>query len=113
MEGASLGGRRRHRARLEEFSFEAPKEGYQSSIDLDQESPRSPGWQDMDEGGWFYIKTAQGYGLLKLRQMRGKRTLHYQVLLNSKGGTNLEPAQPSPHGSRKVTSGRYSCEGLT
>lgn len=79
---------------LEEFPFEAPKEGYQSSIDLNQESPRSPGWQDMDEGGWFYIKTAQGYGLLKLRQMRGKRTLHYQVLLNSKGGTNLEPAQP-------------------
>ena len=79
---------------LEEFPFEAPTEGYHASIDLDQESPRPPGWQDLDEGGWFYIKTAQGYGLLKLRQMRGKKTLHYEILLNSKGGTNLEPAQP-------------------
>jgi Carboxypeptidase regulatory-like domain len=79
---------------LEEFPFEAPTEGYQSSIDLDQKSPRPPGWQDLDEGGWFYIKTPQGYGLLKLRQMGGKRTLHYQVLLNSKGDTNLEPARP-------------------
>ncbi len=79
---------------LEEFPFEAPKEGYQSSLELNQDTPHPPGWQDLDEGGWFYIKTPQGYGLLKLRQIRGKKTLRYQVLLNSKGGTNLEPAQP-------------------
>jgi hypothetical protein len=79
---------------LEEFPFEAPKEGYQPLVDLNQESPHPPGWHDLDEGGWFYIKTPQGYGLLKLRQIRGKKTLRYQVLLNSKGGTNLEPARP-------------------
>jgi hypothetical protein len=77
---------------LEEFPFEAPKEGYQSSLDLNEESPHPPGWQDLHEGGWFYIKTRQGYGLLKLRQIRGKKTLRYEVLLNSKGGTNLEPS---------------------
>ena len=79
---------------LEEFPFVAPQQGYQSSIILDQASPRPPGWQDMDEGGWFYFKTDQGYGLLKLRQIRGKKTLHYEVLLNPQGGTNLEPAHP-------------------
>ena len=42
---------------LEEFPFEAPEEGYQSSLDLNEESPHSPGWQDLHEGGWFYIKT--------------------------------------------------------
>lgn len=78
---------------LEEFPFEAPQEGYQSSLDLNQGSPHPPGWQDLHEGGWFYIKTRQGYGLLKLRQIRGNKTLRYQVLLNSKGGTNLEPAE--------------------
>lgn len=78
---------------LEEFPFEAPKDGYQSSMDLDQKSPHPLGWQDIDEGGCFYIKTNQGYGLLELRQMKGKQTLHYKVLINSKGGTNLEPAQ--------------------
>ena len=74
---------------LEEFPFEAPQEGYQSSLDLNQGSPHPPGWQDLHEGGWFYIKTRQGYGLLKLRQIRGNKTLRYQVLLNSKGGTNF------------------------
>ena len=79
---------------LEEFPFEAPKEGYQAAISLNEESPRPPGWQDMDVGGRFYIKTDKGYGLLKLRQFRGKKTLHYKVLLNSEGGTNLEPDHP-------------------
>ena len=78
---------------LDEFPFEAPKEGYQSSIDLNQESPHPPGWQDIDEGGWFYIKTDQGYGLLKLRQIRGKKTLRYEVMINTEGGTNLEPSR--------------------
>jgi hypothetical protein len=78
---------------LEEFPFEAPKEGYQSSIDLNEESPRPPGWQDLYEGGWFYFKTEHGYGLLKLRQIRGRKTLHYEVLFNTKGGVNLEPAK--------------------
>ena len=77
---------------LEEFPFEAPKEGYQSSLDLNEESPHPPGWQDLHEGGWFYIKTAQGYGLLKLRQILGKKTMHYEILLNREGGANLEPA---------------------
>lgn len=77
---------------LDEFPFKAPKEGYQPSIDLDQNSPRPPGWQDLHEGGWFYIKTDRGYGLLKLRQIAGKKTLHYEVLINSAGGVNLEPA---------------------
>ena len=81
---------------LEEFPFEAPKEGYQFSIDLNQESPHPPGWQDLHEGGWFYIKTAQGYGLLKLRQIAGKKTIHYEILLNREGGTNLEPADLEP-----------------
>ena len=78
---------------LEEFPFEAPTDGYQNSIILDQDSPQPPGWQNIDEGGWFYIKTAQGYGLLELRQMKGKKTLHYRVLLNPTGSTNLEPAR--------------------
>jgi hypothetical protein len=77
---------------LEEFPFEAPTEGHRPSIDLNEESARPPGWQDMDEGGWFYIKTARGYGLLKLRHISGRKTLHYKILLNSEGGTNLEPA---------------------
>jgi hypothetical protein len=76
---------------LEEFPFQAPKEGYQTSLDLNEESPHPPGWQDLHEGGWFYIKTGQGYGLLKLRQIKGKETLRYEILLNSEGGTNLEP----------------------
>jgi hypothetical protein len=79
---------------LEEFPFEAPKEGYQPSIDLTEDSPRPPGWQDMHVGGTFYIKTAEGYGVLKLRQIRGKKTLHYEVFLNAEGGTSLETAQP-------------------
>ena len=81
---------------LEEFPFEAPSTGYEASIDLDETSPHPPVWQSIDEGGWFYIKTSQGYGLLQLTQMRGKKTLHYHVRLNSKGGTNLEPEQFNP-----------------
>lgn len=76
-----------------EFPVEAPKEGYVGSITLSQDSPQPVGWQSINEGGRFYIKTNQGFGLLELRQMKGKKTLHYKVLLNSKGGTNLEPAR--------------------
>ena len=79
---------------LEEFPFQAPMDGYQPSLDLNEKSPHPPGWQDLDEGGCFYIKTPQGHGLLTLRQIRGKKTLRYEVLLNSNGGTNLEPSKP-------------------
>ena len=75
---------------LAEFPVEAPKDGYEESITIDQDSLQPPGWQDIDEGGWFYIKTTQGYGLLELRQMRGKRTLHYKISMNPTGSTNLE-----------------------
>jgi hypothetical protein len=70
----------------EEFPFQAPVDGYQSSINIDDN-----GWPD-EEGGKFYIKTTVGYGLLELHQTRGKRTLQYSVLINSAGGTALESA---------------------
>ena len=77
----------------QEFPFEAPEDGYQASIDLDETSPHPPGWQELGQGGWFYVETSEGYGLLKLEQMKGKKTLHYAVLVNTQGGRNLEPAQ--------------------
>jgi hypothetical protein len=75
----------------EEFPFQAPADGYQPSINIDHDSPHATDWPD-EEGGRFYIKTAAGYGLLELHQTRGKRTLHYSVLINSAGGTALETA---------------------
>jgi hypothetical protein len=75
----------------EEFPFQAPADGYQSSINIDHNSPHTAGWPD-EEGGRFYIKTTAGYGLLELHQTRGERTLEYRVLINSAGGTDLEPA---------------------
>jgi hypothetical protein len=77
----------------QEFPFEAPEDGYQASIDLDETSPHPPGWQELGQGGWFYVKTSEGYGLLKLQQMKGKKTLHYTVLVNTQGDRNLEPSQ--------------------
>jgi hypothetical protein len=82
-------------ASVEEFPFQAPVDGYQTSIDAAYDSPHSPGWPD-DEGGFFYVKTPEGYGILTLLQTRGKRTLHYSLLINSKGGRDVEPAQYVP-----------------
>lgn len=78
---------------IEEFPFEAPEQGYQSSLELNQSSLRSPGWQDLFQGGQFYLKTDKGYGLLKLEQIVGKKTLRYSLVINSKGDRNLEPEQ--------------------
>jgi hypothetical protein len=78
---------------IEEFPFEAPEQGYQSSLDLNQSSPHPPGWQDLFQGGQFYIKTDNGYGLLKLEQTVGKKTLRYSLALNLKGDRNLESEQ--------------------
>jgi hypothetical protein len=80
---------------VEEFPFQAPLDGYQPSINANHDSPHAPGWPD-DEGGFYYLKTRQGYGILILLQMRGKRTIHYSLLLNSKGGRDLEPAKYVP-----------------
>jgi hypothetical protein len=66
----------------EEFPFQAPEDGYLASLDLDQNSAQPPAWQDIHEGGRFYVKTPRGFGLLELRQIGGKRTLYYTVYLN-------------------------------
>ena len=78
---------------VEEFPFKAPEQGYQSSLELNQSSPRPPGWQDLFQGGQFYIKTDKGYGLLKLEQIVGKKTLRYSLAINSNGYRNLESEQ--------------------
>lgn len=75
---------------LEEFPFVAPVEGYQPSMELTQDSVQPVGWPPIDEGGRFFVKTTQGYGLLELRQMKGKKTLFYKIIINTDGGTNLE-----------------------
>lgn len=77
---------------LDEFPFLAPESGYESELDLDQNSPQPRGWQAIDEGGRFYFKSSFGYGLLELRQMKGKKTLHYMIRLNPSGSRNLEPS---------------------
>ncbi len=78
------------------YPFEAPEGGYVATVDLVHESPRPPGWQRIDNGGWFYLKTPKGYGLLEIRQMAGKRTLHYRVWMNPEGGRDLEQDSLSP-----------------
>jgi hypothetical protein len=75
---------------LQQFPFEAPQEGYQSSLTLDQGSEKPPDWQDLFEGGRYYIQTPQGYGILELQQLRGKRTLRYAIRINPTGSRNLE-----------------------
>jgi len=79
---------------LDEFPFNAPISGYQKTLELNQDNPLPSVWHDViDVGGRFYIKTSEGYGLLELNQIKGKKTLHYRVLINPTGQTNLEPAQ--------------------
>jgi hypothetical protein len=57
---------------LEEFPFTAPLEGYHASIDLDQKSPRPPGWQDLDEGGCFISKRPRDMGCSSLARCEEK-----------------------------------------
>jgi len=78
-------------ATTEEFPFLAPEGGYRESIEVNQNSPRPTGWQDLHQGGVFYFRTSKKYGLLKIQQMVGRRTLHYEILLNERGERGLEP----------------------
>jgi hypothetical protein len=80
----------------QEFPFDAPTSGYKPSLDIDQNTKHPLDWQDIYYGGHFYIKLDKGYGLLELRQMISKRTLHYSLLINPVGERNLEPAPTPP-----------------
>lgn len=73
-----------------EFPFEAPEEGYQSEILITYQTSKPSNWQNPYKGGSFFVKTSQGYALVELKTLSGKRWIKIKPYFNPSGSRNLE-----------------------
>lgn len=76
---------------VEEFPFEAPEEGYSTSLVATNGMPKSPTWPGPYQGGEFYIKTPSGYGRVHLQMLASATHLSIVSYYNPSGSRNLEP----------------------
>jgi hypothetical protein len=74
----------------EEFPFLAPTDDYQSSLTLDDDTPKPPGWAEIYEGGAFYLKSRSNYGRLEIQMISGRDWMRIKTWLNPSGSRNLE-----------------------
>ncbi|MBK8478800.1 MAG: carboxypeptidase regulatory-like domain-containing protein [Opitutaceae bacterium] len=74
----------------DEFPFEAPENGYESSIVVDSQTPKPVIWQG-DNGTAFFVRTPQGYGRVTVRNTPGMAWVYVSSYFNPKPGSrNLE-----------------------
>jgi len=74
----------------DEFPFEAPQEGYTSSLDITSTTEKPPVWQG-DNGAVLFLKSAVGYGRITVRNTPGMAWVYVTSYFNPKPGSrNLE-----------------------
>ena len=74
----------------EEFPFLAPTDNYQSSLVLDNATPKPPRWTEIYEGGIFYLKAGSIFGRIEIQMISGKDRMRIKSWLNPSGSRNLE-----------------------
>ena len=74
----------------EEFPFLAPTDDYQSSLTLDDSTPKPPRWTEIYEGGVFYLRSGSNYGRFEIQMISGKAWMRIKTWLNPSGSRNLE-----------------------
>ncbi|MDP1581224.1 MAG: carboxypeptidase-like regulatory domain-containing protein [Candidatus Didemnitutus sp.] len=75
----------------EEFPFEAPDAGFSADLILDRNTPKPATWPGVYQGGQFYVKTGQLYGVVTIKMIPGAKHLNFSLLFNPTGSRRLEP----------------------
>jgi hypothetical protein len=74
----------------EEFSYEAPEEGYVDSMEITNATPKPPNWP-CDYGAMLYLKTTQGYGRVMVRYITNMDRMFVTAWFNpNPNSRNLE-----------------------
>jgi hypothetical protein len=74
-----------------EFSFLAPTNDYQSSIDMTLDSPRPEDWRNNGySGGVAFVKTGAGFGKVEIRMVPRSSYFRLVSYFNPSGSRNLE-----------------------
>jgi hypothetical protein len=77
-------------ATLEEFPFEAPESGYETSVFSDYDTPRPVGMVGIYQGGVFFVHNPKGYGRVELKMVPGNSDIRVISFWNPSGSRNLE-----------------------
>jgi hypothetical protein len=77
-------------ATLEEFPFEAPESGYETSVFSDYNTPKPVALGGSYEGGVFFVHNSKGYGRVEILTIPGKKVAWLTSFWNPSGSRNLE-----------------------
>ncbi len=77
-------------ATLEEFPFEAPESGYETSVFSDYNTPKPVGFHGGAQGGVFFVHNPKGYGRVELKMISGSVDTRVISFWNPSGSRNLE-----------------------
>lgn len=77
-------------ATLEEFPFEAPESGYETSGFSDYNTPKPVALSGIYEGGVFFVHNPKGYGRVELKMVPGNAYTRVISFWNPSGSRNLE-----------------------
>jgi hypothetical protein len=77
-------------ATLEEFPFEAPESGYETSVFSDYNTPKPVALGGSYEGGVFFVHNPNGYGRVELKMVPGNSYVRVISFWNPSGSRNLE-----------------------
>jgi hypothetical protein len=77
-------------ATLEEFPFEAPESGYETSVFSDYNTPKPVGFHGGAQGGVFFVHNQKGYGRVELKMISGTIDTRVISFWNPSGSRNLE-----------------------
>ena len=77
-------------ATLEEFPFEAPESGYETSVFSDYNTPKPVGFHGGAQGGVFFVHNPKGYGRVEIDTIPGKKVAWITSFWNPSGSRNLE-----------------------
>jgi hypothetical protein len=77
-------------ATLDEFPFEAPESGYETSVFSDYNTPKPVALGGSYEGGVFFVHNPKGYGRVEILTIPGKKVAWLTSFWNPSGSRNLE-----------------------
>ncbi len=75
---------------LDEFPYEAPVSGYQSTLVTDYATPKPIGVDGGYQGGMFFVQTPKGYGRIEIKMIPGNNYARINSFWNPSGSRNLE-----------------------